>query len=227
MEMSSNWKFQSGSKQLAPGRNRITDQKANSRRSWSKISWTLKLYKIFRNWIQYASNIASNRILTCHWLYSMSLSLCFMGFHWENHLFMNAIIEFNMIGSPSLSNRHLIEIRVQIGAAGIREKTNYWSQNKSETFIIEKMMSHWIFIKSQEIQYNMLLKPLRVHSLPSNDHDSWIRNWILLIFVEKTIHSLNARAGAGPRASSETAGPGTFGTFTFRTARAESCKRRV
>ena len=73
----------------------------------------------------------------------------------------------------------------------------------------------------------MLLKPLRVDSWPKNDHDSWIQDLISLIFVEKTTHSLNARAGADSRASSETARPGTFQTFTFRTARAESCKRRV
>ena len=51
----------------------------------------------------------------------------------------------------------------------------------------------------------MLLKPLRMNSWPTNDHHLWIRGWISLIFVEKTIDSLNARAGADSRASSETA----------------------
>ena len=149
-----------------------------------------------------------------------------MGFH-KNYSLMNAIIEFNMIASPNPWNLNQIEIWIQIGAAGIRTERNHWSERKSETFIIKNLMSHWTFIKSREIQYNLLLKPLRVESWPTNDHDSWSRDLISLIFFEKPTHSLNVRAGADSRASSETARPGTFQTFTFRTARAESCKRRV
>ena len=130
-----------------------------------------------------------------------------MGLDKGNYSFMNAIIEFNMIASPNPWNLNQIEIWIQIGAAGIRTERNHWSERKSETFIIKNLMSHWTFIKSREIQYNLLLKPLRVDSLPINDHEKWIQDLISLIFVEKTTHSLNARwsrllgvVGNGPAA---------------------------
>ena len=150
-----------------------------------------------------------------------------MGFHKGNYSLMNAIIEFNMIASPNPWNLNQIEIWIQIGAAGIRTERNHWSERKSETFIIKNLMSHWTFIKSREIQYNLLLKPLRVDSWPTNDHEKWIRDLISLIFVEKTTHSLNARAGADSRASSETARPGTFQTFTCKPGSAKRCKQEV
>ena len=150
----------------------------------------------------------------------------FIVFHWLSWR-IHSIIEFNMIASPNPWNLNQIEIWIQIEAAGIRTKTNHWKERKSQTLVIKNLMYRWTFIKSQEIQYILLLKPLRVEPWPTNDHDSWSRDLISLIFFEKPTHSLNVRAGADSRASSETARPGTFQTFTFRTARAESCKRRV
>ena len=73
----------------------------------------------------------------------------------------------------------------------------------------------------------MLLKPLRVDSWPTNNHEKWIHDLISLIFVQKTIYSLSARAGADSRASSETAGPGEFETFTCKPGSSKRCKRIV
>ena len=140
---------------------------------------------------------------------------------------MNATIEFNIIASRNHRKCHRIEIRTQIGAASIRTKTNQWWERQSEAFIIQNWMSHWTLIKSQEIEDNILLKRLQMNSWPSNDHDSLIRGLIPLIFVEKTIHSLNARAGADFRASSETARPGEFQTFTCKPGSAKRCKQGV
>ena len=150
-----------------------------------------------------------------------------MGFHKGNYSLTNAIIEFNMIPSPNPWNLNQIKIWIQIGAAGIRKERNHWSERKSETFIIKNLMSHWTFIKSRDIQCNMLLKPLRVDSWPAFDDEKWIQDLISLIFVEKTTHSLNARAGADSRASSETARPGEFQTFTCKPGSAKRCKQRV
>ena len=73
----------------------------------------------------------------------------------------------------------------------------------------------------------MLLKALRMDSWPTNDCDSWTQGFISLIFVEKSTDSLNARAGADSRASSETARPGEFQTFTCKPGSAKRCKREV
>ncbi len=73
----------------------------------------------------------------------------------------------------------------------------------------------------------MLLKALWMDSWPTNDHDSWTRGFISLISVKKTTDSLNARAGADSRASSETARPGEFQTFTCKPGNAKRCKQRV
>ena len=129
-----------------------------------------------------------------------------------------------MVASSNPSNLNQILIWIQIEASGIRTERKQWSERKSETFMIKNLMNHWTFIKSREFQYNMLLKPLLVNSWPKNDYEKWIRDYISLIFVKKTTHSLNARAGADSRVSSETARPREFRTFTLRTARAESCK---
>ena len=93
--------------------------------------------------------------------------------------------------------------------------------------MIQNLMSHWTFMKSREIEYNVLLEPIRMDSWPTNDDDSWIRGLISLIFVKNTTHSMNARAGANSRASSETARPGEFQTFTFKPGSAKRCKQEV
>ena len=187
----------------------------------------LNLHELSRNWIQYAFIITPNGLLTHTWLYFIIFLLIFMAFHEEKHSLMNAVIEFNMIASPNRRNRNRIEIWVQIGAAGIRTERNQWWERISETLVIKNLMRHWTFIKSREIEYNMLPKPLRMDSWPSNYHAEWIQDFISLIFVEKTIHSLNARAGADSRASSETARPGEFQTFTCKPGSAKRCKQAV
>ena len=150
-----------------------------------------------------------------------------MGFHEGKRQLMNAIIEFIMIALPNQWNLNRIEIWIQIGAAGMRTKRNQWSGSKSEAFMMQNLMNHWTFMKSREIEYKMLLKALRMDSWPTNDCDSWTQGFISLIFVEKSTDSLNARAGADSRASSETARPGEFQTFTCKPGSAKRSKQRV
>ena len=78
----------------------------------------------------------------------------FIDFHEGKHPLINAVIEFNMLALQNPWNRNEFQIRIQIGAAGIRTERNQWSERKSQTLIIKNLLIHWTFkISRNSIEY--------------------------------------------------------------------------